>query len=234
VVVGGCSVQRLSLGEGGWADRVLLFTVATVTCPVRVEAGLVLPSVIFLVARDVSGLRQIWLTRRRWLVPFVLGWALGIACSAVVQGHSWEHRLGQFDAIIFLIQMIARVLFLISPDPVGWIPLIYVGLIWYYLYQRRNDRAELAATVLPYLFFSIPYGYSATAITVELPATAQSAGSLFLLLATAKGGIVGERWPAPIRRLRGSEPRRGAGVPHRGIFQPVSARTRTWKSMRSS
>lgn len=196
------AMQRLVLGDGEWVDQLVLFTVAVVTCPVRVEAGLVLPSVALLIARDVQGLRVVWQTRRRWF-PFVLGWLLGMACSAFVQSGSWQHRLGQFDAIIFAIQMTARLLFLVSPDPLGWIPLTYVFLIWYYLYQQRHDRAELAATVLPFLAFSIPYGYSATAITTELPATAYGVSlNMFLLLATAKGAaLFSERLPALRQRI---------------------------------
>lgn len=196
------AMQRLVLGDGGRIDQLMLFAVAMVTCPVRVEAGLVLPSVAFFVARDLDGLRQVWATRRRWF-PFALGWLLGMACSAMVQNASWQHRLGQFDVIIFTIQMIARALFLVSPIPLGWIPLIYVLLIWYYLYQRRHDRGELAATVLPFLVFSIPYGYSATAITTELPATAYGVSiNMFLLLAAAKGAaLFYERLPVEAQRI---------------------------------
>src|SRR4030095_2795175 len=88
---------------------------------------------------------------------------------------------------------LARILFLVSFDPLGWIPVIYVLLIWYYIYHavRRHDLAEVAATVLPFVLFSIPYAYSATAITLELPATAYGVSlNMFLLLAAAKGAAL--------------------------------------------
>jgi hypothetical protein len=81
------------------------------------------------------GLRRVWEARRRWLSPSC--WAArGMACNAAHHGGSWQYRLGQFNVIVFAVQMIARVLFLASPDPFGWIPVIYVFVIWYYLWSR--------------------------------------------------------------------------------------------------
>jgi hypothetical protein len=198
------AMQRLVDGRGGILDQLLLLAAAVVTCPVRVEAGLVLPAVVLFVARDLPGLRRVWQAWRAW-VPFAGGWLVGMACSLVVHTSSWQLRLGQFDAVIFAFQMIARVLFVAHPDPLGWIPVVYVFLIWHYLYHalRRHDRAEVAATVLPFAIFSIPYAYSATGVTTELPAMAYSTSiDMFLLLGAAKGAaLLSERWPAEIRRI---------------------------------
>jgi len=198
------AMQRLVDGRGGILDQLLLFAAAVATCPVRVEAGLVLPAVALFVARDFAGLRRAWHARRAWL-PFVSGWLLGMTCSAVVQSNSWQYRLGQFDALTFAVQLIARMLFVANPHPLGWIPVVYVLLIWYYVYDalRRRDRAEVAATVLPFLIFSIPYAYSATAVISELPGMAYGVSiDMFLLLGAAKGGaLLYERWPAEMRRI---------------------------------
>jgi hypothetical protein len=190
--VAAVAMQRLIDGRGGRVDQLVLFASAVVTCPIRVEAGLSMPSIVLLLARDLPGLRVVWEARRRWS-PFIFGWLLGMACSLSVQSASWNLRLRQFDAIIFVVQFLARILFLVSFDPLGWIPVIYVLLIWYYIYHavRRHDLAEVAATVLPFVLFSIPYAYSATAITLELPATAYGVSlNMFLLLAAAKGAAL--------------------------------------------
>jgi len=191
------AMQRLVDGTGGRIDQVVLFASIAVACPIRIEAGLTMPAVTLLVARDFAGLRRVWEARRRWLPPLVLGLLVGMACNAAHHGGSWQYRLGQFNVIVFAVQMIARVLFLASPDPFGWIPVIYVFVIWYYLWSRwkQGDRAEVAATVLPFVLFSIPYAYSGTAIGTELPATAYGITiDMFLLLAAAKGtALVYER-----------------------------------------
>ena len=198
------AMQRLVDGRGGLLDQLLLFAAAVVTCPVRVEAGLVLPAVVLFVARDIPGLRRVWQARRRWF-PLVAGWVVGMTCSAIVQSNSWHHRLGQFDALTFVFELIARALFVANPNPVGWIPVFYVLLIWYYVYHaaRRHDRVEVAATILPFVIFSIPYAYSATAVISELPGMAYSVSiDMFLLLGAAKGGaLLYERLPEEIRRI---------------------------------
>src|SRR5262249_1582702 len=124
-------------------------------------------------------------------------------CSLATHHNSWAYRMGTFSALSFAVQMVFRTLFLTSPDPLGWIPIIYVCLIWYYLVRVRHDRGEVAATVLPYAIFSIPYGYTATAIGTGRPATAYGISiNMFLLLAAAKGAaLLSERWRDELQRV---------------------------------
>ncbi len=215
--VAALATQRLVSGRGGRADQIVLFTSAVVACPIRIEAGLVMPSVVLFVARDLEGLRQVWQARYRWY-PLILGVLLGMACNVAFHASSWRYRLAQFDPIVFVIQLTARVLFLASPDPFGWIPILYVLLIWYYVWfrWRTGDRAEVAATVLPFVIFSVPYVYSATAIATELPATAYGITiDMFLLLGAAKGAaLLYERLQSGALPLRASlrAPAAGAGL----------------------
>lgn len=183
------TMRRLVLGIGGRLDQIVLFTSAVVACPVRIEAGLVMPSVALFVARDLAGLRRVMETWRRWW-PLLVGLIVGMLCNLAFHGSGWQYRLGQFNIFFFVVQLIFRALFLISPDPFGWIPIFYVLLIWYYLrwQLRRRDYCEVAATVGPFLLFSIPFVYSATAIAGELPSTAYGITiDMFVLLAAAKG-----------------------------------------------
>ena len=189
------AMQRLVMGEGRRLDQLVLFASAAVACPIRIEANLAMPAVALFVARDLPGLRRVWQARRQWW-PFILGVLLGMACNVSTHGGSWNFMLGRFDILFFIIEMIASALFLVSPDPFGWIPLTYVLLIWYYLYRkwRQHDRAEVAATVLPFVIFSIPFAYTGKGMLGEaliLPAaTYTTCISMFLLLAAAKGAVL--------------------------------------------
>jgi len=193
------ATQRLIAGDGGRLEQAILLTAAMVSCPIRIEAGLVLPSVFVFVARDWSGLIGVWQARRR-LYPFAVGWVAGMACNVAVHRQDWTYRLGSPDPLLFVVQMVFRCLFLAAASPDGWIPIVYVLLIWFYLYDtwRRGDGQEFLATVLPYVIFSIPFAYSMTGIAMELPSTAYSVTiNMFLLLSAAKGAeLLWDRWRA--------------------------------------
>lgn len=204
------ALQRLGTGQGGRADQVLLFAATLAACPIRLEAGLVMPSLLLLVARDREGLRRLWAARRRWLPVGATALALGMACNVAVHSASWQQRMGSFDPSLFLLQGLATTLFLVNPEAPGWIPLLLVALIWLYLHDtwRRGDGAELVATVLPFLAVSLPFLYTGKGIVFGLPATVYGVTAYtFLLLAAAKGGdLAWRRWQqgaasrTPLRR----------------------------------
>jgi hypothetical protein len=104
--------------------------------------------------------------------------------------------------------MAMRCLFLVNPQPLGFIPVAYVLLIGYSLVVqwRRRNRTEIAATVLPFALLSLPFAESGVALPMELPSCAYEViVCVFLLLAAAKaivlcydryreGAILRERW----------------------------------------
>jgi len=199
------AMQRLVRGDGGRIDQVVLFTSAVVACPIRIEAALVMPSVALFIARDRQGLQGVWDARRRWS-PFIVGLLLGMACNVAVHHQSWQIRLGQFSVLSLVFEMLARMLFLVDPDLFGFIPLAYILLIWFYLYDRfrRGDRAEVIATVLPFALFSIPYACTGKGVGPDLPGLSYGTTvNMFLLLGAAKGAaLLYERSGAGMLRAR--------------------------------
>ena len=55
--------------------------------------------------------------------------------------HTRASDLCAFRRGTVVVQLIFRALFLISPDPFGWIPIFYVLLIWYYLRWQLRRRS---------------------------------------------------------------------------------------------
>ena len=185
------SLQRLVKGEGGLGDQLTLLATFAAVFPIRIESGLVMPSIAFFIARNVSGLREIWTARGRWW-PLAVGFAVGLICSVSVLSQSWSYRIGTFSPVAFLFEMAMNLTFLANL-PIGWIPTFYVILIWYYVYNTvlRRDYGELASVFLPVAIFSIPFAYASKSITGVLPSTAYRLTlDMFLLLTMAKGGAL--------------------------------------------
>jgi hypothetical protein len=182
-------------GVGGRVDQLILFCTAAAACPIRIEAGLTMPAVAFFVATNRQGLRDVWRARGRWW-PLVAGLLLGFACSFAAHWHSWQIRVGSFSLPLFLLEMVASVLFLVDLHPLGLLSPIYTLLIWYYVGHtvRRRDFDEAAATVCPFVLFAIPYAYTAKgmlAVGANLPGAAYATTiAVFVLLGGAKGAVL--------------------------------------------
>jgi len=189
------ALLRLVRGRGGLVDQVVLFCAAVLACPIRIEAGLTMPAVVLFVARSRQGFQDVWRERRRWF-PLVLGMGLGLACSIAAHDQSWWWRITGFSLPLFLLGMVANVLFLVDLNPLGLISTIYTLLIWYYVYHkvREHDLDEALATVLPFVLCSIPYAYTAKGMFAagsNLPgASYATIIGMFLLIGGAKGAVL--------------------------------------------
>lgn len=186
------ALSRLFAKEGGWPEILLLCGSIVATGPVRIEAALAIASIIPFVCRDVAGLREFWRSRGL-VVVCAVSLTLGIASNMFALSESWMSRLHTFEPLIFILQMTLRMLFIMSIDPMGWLPLVAPPLVWYYIFHtlKRGDVGEAAMTTIPYWIFSIPHAYAGVAIAGELPSHAIGMTlCLFILIGAAKGGVL--------------------------------------------
>ena len=188
------AIQRVVERSATAADYAVLFCAPALACPIRIEAGLVMPSVIFLVCHDRERLRAAWAARRGF-VPFAAGLSVGTLGSLLALSSSWTYRLngGRFNPIGIIILAGLRAVFVSSVWIFPFVPMVFVFLAWFYIYSqaKRRDWGELCATVGPYAIFSIPFAYTGKAIAVELPSHAYSYTiDVFLIIAAAKGAAL--------------------------------------------